>query len=113
MTSTFSLLDNALALDKRLTSGPFPVPDVVIDLMAQLRRQFWHLGMDIDHEIRQHRARDQNAIRSKLDDVNRRLARGWDRPTVTRAQATTKAAHLGQLARIRDGLKDELREIAS
>lgn len=82
------------------------VPSDMLDEIAALRREGHRRGMNL--ETIPPLPRPTHVVRRELRSVERSMAR-LHRLAATRAQATTREARLGQLARSRDALLDELR----
>lgn len=78
----------------------------LLDEIASLRREGYRRGIDMNRIPPAPRA--AAVIQRELRRIERSMAR-QHRRAYTRAQATTREARLGQLARSRDALLDELR----
>src|SRR5690625_836570 len=77
-----------------------------LDRHVALRREGHRRGIDM-HSIPP-MPRSAEVVRRELEDIERRMQR-LHRRAYTRARATAREANLGQLARIADALRDELR----
>lgn len=82
------------------------IPDrALLDKLVALRREGYRRGMDL-HSVPP-APRPADVVRRELESIERKMA-GLHRRAYTRAQATTREASLGQLARVADGLRREL-----
>jgi len=101
----------ALELDAVIQASDSGFPKEIADRMNELRGIAFRLDpdVDLDAEIRRRRAYDVPKLVRQWKDLTRRLEHGHGMRSDSRAAATTKHAHLGQLAQSRDQVQDALR----
>jgi len=105
------IIVEALELDAVIQASDSGFPKEVADRMNELRGAAFRLDpdVDLDAEIRRRRAYDVPKLVRQWQDLTQRLERGHGMRSDSRAAATTKHAHLGQLAQNRDQVQDALR----
>ena len=105
------IIVEALELDAVIQASDSGFPKEIADRMNELRGIAFRLDpdVDLDAEIRQRRAYDVPKLVRQWKDLTRRLERGHGMRSNSRTAATSKHAHLGQLAQSRDQVQDALR----
>ncbi|MBN1173421.1 MAG: hypothetical protein JXA67_14715, partial [Micromonosporaceae bacterium] len=105
------IIAEALELDAVIQASDSGFPKEVADRMNELRGAAFRLDpdVDLDAETRRRRAYDAPKLVRQWKDLTQRLERGHGMRSNSRAAATTKHAHLGQLAQSRDQVQDALR----
>lgn len=105
------ILAEALRVDAVIRGSDQGFPAEVAERMEALRAAMYRLdpSVDLDAELRERRAYDVPKLVRDWKDLTRRLERGHGIRSNTRAAATTKSAHLGNLAQSRDQILETLR----
>ena len=105
------IIVEALELDAVIQASDSGFPREIAGRLNELRGIAFRLDpdVDLDAEIRRRRAYDVPKLVRQWKDLTRRLEHGHRMRSDSRAAATSKHAHLGQLAQSRDQVQDALR----